>query len=251
MTALPADEQIWLHDDQEEDLVGTDWHQRAIDCLFDALQDVAEAAELPWHVGNQHALVARMRDGRFWRPCPDIMVHPQAGGEPREEMVVAKEGPPALVIEVISPTTWHYDVDDTQGKAAGYLAMGVSEYLLFDPLEAYLGAPCRGWRQSGGSVAAWLPDADGRYVSAALGVAFRPEGVFLRTYDPAGSRVPTREERRQEIARLLEEHQLLREERQLLRDAYQLIREEHELQSRQIADLRAEIERLRGSIEGR
>ncbi len=105
MTALPADDQIWLHDDQEEDLVGTDWHQRAIDCLFDALQDVAEAAGLPWHVGNQHTLLARMRDGRFWRPCPDIMVHPQAGSEPREEMVVSKEGPPALVIEVSRAST--------------------------------------------------------------------------------------------------------------------------------------------------
>jgi hypothetical protein len=73
MTAQPAAEQLWLHDDQEQDLVGTDWHQRAIDRLFDALQDLAEMACLPWHVGNQHTLVARMRDGRFWRPSPDII----------------------------------------------------------------------------------------------------------------------------------------------------------------------------------
>ena len=38
--------------DDQEDLVGTDWHQRAIDVLFDALMDLIEVARLPWHVGN-------------------------------------------------------------------------------------------------------------------------------------------------------------------------------------------------------
>ncbi len=229
MTAQPVTEDIWLHDDQEEDLVGTDWHQRAINCVFDALQDVAEAADLPWHVGNQHTLVARMRDGRIWRPCPDIMVHPRAGNEARAEMVTAVDGPPALVIEVVSPATWHYDVDDVQGKGAGYLALGVQEYLLFDPTEAYLHEPCRGWRQREGEVERWLPESGGRYESRELGVAFRPEGAFLRTYDRSGLLVPTREERRWAYARM---------------------QAEQERQAQQIALLRAELDRLRKRVEG-
>jgi Uma2 family endonuclease len=252
MTAQPAVEQIWLHDDQEEDLVGTDWHQRAIDGVFDALQDVAEVAGLPWHVGNQHTLVARMPDGRFWRPCPDIMVHPHAGSAPRAEMVVAADGPPALVIEVVSPTTWHYDVDDVQGKAAGYLALGVPEYLLFDPTGAYLRAPCRGWRQADGKVAGWLPDPGGWYRSAVLGIAFRPEGAFLRTYDPLGRLVPSREERRYESTRLqaeqerqVAENARLRaeQERQVAENAR--LRAEQERQAAEIASLRAALERAR------
>jgi len=89
VSAQPAIDRLWLHDDEEEDLVGSDWHQRAIVGVFDALQDVAEDAGLTWHVGNQHTLAARLPTGRAWRPCPDNMVHPRAGSDPREEMVVS------------------------------------------------------------------------------------------------------------------------------------------------------------------
>jgi hypothetical protein len=102
--------------------------------------------------------------------------------------------------------------------------MGVLEYLLFDPTGAYLGAPCRGWLLAGGSSTEWSPELDGRYVSTALGIAFRAEGVYPRTYDQAGELVPTREERRQENVRL---------------------RAEQERQSRENTRLRAELERLR------
>ena len=65
-----------LPDVLEEDLLGTDWHQRAIDVLFDALMDLAEVERLPWHVGNRLALVGWAPDGSSWRPSPDVMVHP-------------------------------------------------------------------------------------------------------------------------------------------------------------------------------
>jgi Uma2 family endonuclease len=224
MTAQPAIERLWLHDDQEEGLVGTDWHQYAIVCVFDALQDLARDAELPWHVGNQHTLVARLPNGKVWRPCPDIMVHPQAGRDLREEMNVSVDGPPSLVIEVVSPTTWRYDLDEVQGKPAGYLTIGVEECLLFDPLGTYLDPPCRGWRRRDGLVEEWLPDADGRYVSEALGVSFRPDEAFLRTYDLSGRLVPTRDELSSENAAL---------------------RAEQQRQAGEIAFLRAELERLR------
>lgn len=238
VTAQPAAARLWLHDDREEDLVGSDWHQRAIDCLFDALQDLAEEEDLPWHVGNQHTLAAYTPDGRVWRPCPDIMVHARAGRNAREEIVLAVEGPPALVIEVLSPTTWHYDADDVRGKAAGYMAIGVLEYLLFDPIGTYLDAQCKGWRQRDGSVEEWLPETDGRYVAASLGVSFRPEGVYLRTYDRSQVLVPTRDERRQDNARLRSERT-----RQLHENVR--LRSEQAKQAEEIALLRSELERLR------
>jgi hypothetical protein len=74
---------IWLHDDTEEDLVGADWHQEAIGGIVDALRDQAEISGLPWHVGDQLALVACNPDGTAWRPSPDVMAHPGGGPAPR------------------------------------------------------------------------------------------------------------------------------------------------------------------------
>src|SRR5579885_3495620 len=138
-----------LPDDTEEDLVGAAWHQNAIVRLYDSLVDLADQYSYRWHVGNQLTLVARMPDGTFWRPSPDIMVHPDAGSEPRKEMVVATDGLPALVVEVASESTWRYDVNDCDGKAAGYLTIGVREYLVFDPMGDYLPDQCKGWRRVG------------------------------------------------------------------------------------------------------
>jgi hypothetical protein len=107
-------------------------------------------------------------------------------------MSVERDGPPALAIEVASDTTWAYDIDDAAGKAAGYRAIGVHEYLVFDPTGAYLGAPCQAWRFAGGGQETWTAGADGRFVSETLGIAFRPEGVFLRVFDASGRSPPAR-----------------------------------------------------------
>ena len=61
---------------------------------------------------------------------------------------------------------------------------------MFDPLDAYIGGPCRGWRAVGGRIETWSPDADGRYASRTLGIALRPEGALLRVFDHAGLPVP-------------------------------------------------------------
>ena len=222
---------FWLPDDTEEDLVGADWHQYAIDALFDPLRDIADLAGLPWHVGNQLTLVG-WTPGGIWRPSPDIMVHPTAGPELREELSVKDEGPPALIVEVASPTTWKKDVNDVDGKAAGYLGLGVQEYLVFDPTGELLGTPCRGWQQSGGVVREWRPEPDGTYRSASLGIAFRPEGIFLRVFDQAGRPMPIREER-------------LRENASQAKEIAQRV-QENAAQAEEIATLRAELARLRG-----
>jgi Uma2 family endonuclease len=166
-----------LHDDSEEDLVGADWHQDAIGRIVDALRDHAEIAGLPWHVGNQLALAAWKPDRTSWRPSPDVMVHISGGPELREEMSARLDGLPALVIEVVSKSTWRYDQDVAQGKSWGYLTLGIPEFLLFDPSGEFLDTPCRGWRLTTGKPQAWRPDVEGRYQSA-LGTAFAPEGAI-------------------------------------------------------------------------
>jgi len=117
----PPEDTGWLHDDQEEDLVGAYWHQTAIRELSVSLRDIARTRCLPWHVGDQLALVVTRPHGALWRPSPDIMIHPEASPEERAEIVASVDGVPALIVEVTSPSTWEYDIDATGGEAGGYL----------------------------------------------------------------------------------------------------------------------------------
>jgi hypothetical protein len=190
---------IWLHDDTEEDLVGADWHQEAIVGSVDGLRDHAETEGLPWHVGNQLPLAARKPDGTRWRPSPDVMVHLTAGPAPREEMSLRADGLPALVIEVVSKSTWRYDQDLVHGKAWGYLALGIPELLLFDPSGEFLDPPCQGWRLEEGTPQPWRPDAEGRFHSA-LGVTFQVEGMRLRVLDNRMRPIPFRHEKTSAMA---------------------------------------------------
>ena len=225
MSAQRAIPSSWLHDDTEEDLVGADWHQQAIRALSDSLDDLAADLNLQWHVGDQLTLAGTKPDGTPWRPSPDITIYPSAGAAMRAEMVVSTDGVPALIIEVASPSTWQYDVDLQAGKAWGYLHLGVPNYLVFDPLGDLLDERCRGWQQHGGAVHAWRPRADGRYYAISLDVSFHPEGDLLRVYGPDGRPVAFNYEKAQRIRA---------QERDL------------RAQARRIADLEAELKRLRG-----
>ncbi len=200
----------WLHDDCEEDLVGADWHQSAIRELSTGLRNPALTRNLPWHVGDQLTLVATRPDGSVWRPCPDIMIHPAAGPEERAELAVSVNGVPTLIIEVASPSTWEYDVDLVGGKAWGYLQLGVSNYLVFDPRSDLLGEPCRGWQIESGMVHDWLPHADGRYYATGLSISFVPEVPLLRSFDRDGQPVPFTFETSRRIAELEAENATLR-----------------------------------------
>lgn len=207
----------WLPDDTEESIVGADWHQDAISSLRNGLRDVAREHGWPWHVGDQLTLVAWHPDGTTWRPKPDIMVHPQAGPLPRDEMNAATDGLPALIVEVASPSTYTSDVNVSppsrerrDAKGFEYLAWPLPEYLVFDPTEAYLPGQVRAWRTVEGRVQEWLRDADGQYRSHTLGVSFRPEGFFLRILDPAGKPIPFDHEKADTIARLEQENAALR-----------------------------------------
>ncbi len=230
----------WLPDDTEESIVGADWHQDAIRSLCNGLRDVARMNGLPWHVGDQLTLVAWHPDGTIWRPMPDIMVHPHARATPRDEMNAVTEGIPALIIEVASPTTYRSDVnvnppsgEHPRAKGYEYLAWPLPEYLVFDPTEAHLQGQVRAWQVIESRVREWQPDDAGRYQSRTLGVSFRPEGFFLRIFDPHGKPVPFDHEKAGAIARLE------RERAEAARRAEQAEQEN--------AALRAMIERLKRS----
>lgn len=211
-----------LPDDTEETLVGTSLHQGAITALYTSLTLCGPRRGLPWFVGNQLKVVVPRQGSRApYQPSPDNMVHPTLTSGSRSSLILAADGPPALVIEVASPATAvERDVDLTAptGKPRVYETIGVGEYLVFDPAGTILGTQVWARRASPRGFVPWEPEAGGRWASAALGIAFEPHGLLLRVYDQEGMLVPLIDE----LADLVEE------------------------QARRLAALEAEVRKLRG-----
>lgn len=211
-TAALGPEFDTLQDDTEETLVGTSLHQGAITALYTSLNLCGPRRGLPWFVGNQIKIVIPREGNKApYQPYPDILVHPTLTNASRSSLVLAVDGPPALVIEVASPATAvENDINLTSptGKPKVYETIGVTEYVVFDPAGDILGAQVWARRAGPHGFVPWEPDDDGRWRSAALGIALAPQGVLLRVYDQNGVLVPITDEladRVEEQARRLAE----------------------------------------------
>src|SRR6185437_4762735 len=146
-------------------------------------------------VGNQlTVIVPRLSGGPHYHPAPDVLVHPTLGPSPRQSLNVGVEGPPALIIEVTSPSTARerdLSPDPGRGKPALYAAMGVEEYIVFDPYGEFVPNQIRAWQRTvGGVFVPWEPAANGHWLSRALGVSFTPQSFLLRIYGPDGELLP-------------------------------------------------------------
>ena len=225
-----------LRDDDEETLVGNSLHQGAIVALYTSLVLCGPRRGLPWFVGNQLKLVIPRGSNRApYQPAPDILIHPTLATAWRDSLLLAVDGPPALIIEVASPATAAgRDVNLTapDGRPRAYEAAGVADSLAFDPAGDILGAQVWARRAGSRGYEPWEPDAAGRWASAALGISFEPHGVLLRVYDQAGRLVPTIDE--------LDAAATERDRRIVELDAVAAE------QDRRIAELEAEVRRLRG-----
>ncbi|HEY8600447.1 MAG TPA: Uma2 family endonuclease, partial [Thermomicrobiales bacterium] len=173
---------------------------------------------LPWFIGNQIKMIVPRQGSRApYMPSPDILVHPTLTNTSRTSLILATDGPPALVIEVASPSTaWSSDLNlaDPRGKPGAYEAIGIPEYIVFDPTAELLGDQLWARRLGPDGYEPWEPTTEGRWISRALGgIAFVPQGVLLRIYDQNGKLVPTSEE----MADLLDEREqrLAESERQI------------------------------------
>ncbi|MGH2410568.1 MAG: Uma2 family endonuclease [Chloroflexota bacterium] len=201
---LPTDSQtdmdvVYLRDDTEEDLVGSDLHQESIHTAHQGIKRVGRKRRLPWHVSNQLVVLMGKVSGKEWRPSPDIFVHTTAGSEPLTSLNVAIHGVPEFAIEVASQSSWEYDLEL---KRRMYGRVGVQEYLVYDPTGEFLGAQVRAWRATPRGFVLWRPEANGRWNSGVLDLSFRPEGMLLRVFDRDGSLVPTFDEQERRIAEL-------------------------------------------------
>lgn len=256
----------WPPDDTPESIVGTDRHQNAIidfyrglNQLAEALHDADLARPLPWQAIQQLLFLgARRRDGSSLTTYPDVVVLGHAIDDLQGSFRYDVDGPPLLVIEVLSPATGASDRDVTGGKGDVYARAGVREYLLVDVEGSILPQGMQGWRLENGRYAPWPPETDGRWHSREIAAVLGFDGPHPSVWSREGRRMQRgreveREQRLHaaELARQQEEIERQREEavrqgEEAARERALRIAAEAEVERQQ-----AEVERLRRLLDAR
>ena len=222
-----------LASDTEESVTGTQWHQEASSQLADMLRDVAARRAVTWGVCEWITLIGlQHEDGTSYDPMPDVMVlrQPLASGR-LASVRLDRVGAPLFIAEIASASTKGNDQGD---KRAAYAAIGVPEYIVFDPDSTLLPEPLMAWRLLEGVYAPWRPEADGWWYSASLNVSFRPGHPLMRVRDTDGvelapSGLVRRRARELELQLAAEQQRLAEEEgrRTALEDLLQRYRDQH------------------------
>jgi len=206
----------WPPDDTEESIVGTDLHQTTITNLRWGINEVARLQRIPgqpvpWKALSQITLLGCVRyDGSAYRTIPDVFVYPRPIDPNRGSVALEVDGPPVLIIEVLSESTYDVDLDLKRGKGYSYGRAGVREYLAIDPTHAFLASGIRAWRLVEGIYRPWEPDADGRWQSEEIAVAIGLERTLATVYTREGERQLREGEVAEELARLRGEVERMR-----------------------------------------
>jgi hypothetical protein len=178
---------LWPPDDSEESIVGVDRHQLDIISLRTGINEeahrMAGGGQVPWQAISQIMYIGcTRRDGSLYTVYPDVYVFLRPMDRTRGSYSLAQDGPPALIIEVASESTYEADLDPARGKGWSYAHAGVREYLVLDPTGQFVPDLGRGWRLMEGVYRPWEPDAAGRWRSSPIGVAFGVEDGLAAVY---------------------------------------------------------------------
>lgn len=107
----------------------------------------------------------------------------------RKSLSTMLDGPPLLIIEILSDATYESDLDLGAGKGFSYARAGVREYLTLDPTGEYLPEQGRGWRLAGGAYQLWPPEPTGRWQSREIPLEIGLEGPLVAVYTADGRRL--------------------------------------------------------------
>jgi Uma2 family endonuclease len=187
---------VWPPDDTEESIVGVDLHQRTILSSRLGINEAAllaaePGAQLPWYATDQVLLLGCLRpDGTAYRTMPDVFVFPHPIDPLQGSFSLAQDGPPVLIIEVLSESTYAWDLDLERGKGYSYARAGVQEYLTLDPTYQWLPGGGQGWRLVQGAYQPWERDEAGRWRCESIGVSIGLEGTMVTIHTHAGVAIP-------------------------------------------------------------
>ena len=234
----------WLLSDTEESVLGTEWHQETIGAFAEMLREVMRRYRVTWGVCEQIALQGLQHEsGTAYDPHPDLMVLARPLPDGNIASVSLDDfGAPLFVMEVASASTGKNDLGE---KRLAYEAIGVPEYIVYDPYGSVLRAPLRAWRLQSGAYVQWRPDVRGWWHSASLDMSFRATQPFLTIRDRDGRQVGLAREAREHGAHL---EQRLGEAEQARAEAEQARAEEarRRVEAEQArAELEEELRRLR------
>ena len=251
----------WPPDDTEESVMGTDFHQMTITNLRLGITEAAHTLAapgqpLPWHALSQTTISGFTHpDGSPYTTLPDVFVYRQPLDPNRGSLAIGLDGPPVLLVEVLSLTTYGWDLNMEKGKGYSYGAAGVQEYLTIDPLGSYLPERVRAWRLVEGVYQPWRPDRQGRWQSEQVALAIALEGTLAAVYAGDERRMlregEIEEERtglRAALARTRENTHAALEQARAEREQARVEREQARAE---IARQAEELERLRRLLEGR
>ena len=227
----------WPPDDTEESVVGTDFHQMTIINLRLGINEVARTLRrrrqpAPWQALSQTMVSGFAHsDGSRYTTLPDVFVYRQPIDQSRGSLAVGVDGPPVLVVEVLSDTTYEADLDLKEGKGYSYAAAGVVEYLTLDPTGRNLPERVRAWRLSQGVYRPWKAGEQGRWHSEVLALAIVIEEEFAAVYASGGRRMLREGEIEECREQAVEQARVERErlEAELLGKNEQLTRQAEEL----------------------
>ena len=203
----PPRAEAWPPDDTEESVLGTDLHQTTI---MNVRLGINEAAQIdlppgqpaPWRAFSQMALLGCVRpDGSDYRTYPDIFVYSRPIAATRGSLSVDIDGPPELIIEVLSEATYETDLNLSRGKGYSFAQAGVAEYLTLDITGQYVPEGIRAWRLTNGIYRPWEPEANGRWQSAKFAFAIGLEEGWGSIFTRDGRRIVREGEAEAALAR--------------------------------------------------
>ena len=185
----------WPPDDTEESILGIDLHQGTITNLRIGINEVAQLCKapgqsVPWKATTQLLFLGcKHPNGTLYRTLPDLFVFPRPIDPLRGTFTLRVDGPPLLIIEVLSPSTYKADLDLERGKPFSYAQAGVREYMTIDPTATYLAEGIRAWRLEDDRYQPWAAEGDGRFHSTSIEVAIGLEGIIAAVYTHQGRRM--------------------------------------------------------------
>lgn len=155
---------------------------------------------------------------------------------------------PQFIIELTSASTRRVDV---MRKRELYAALGVQEYFLYDPLSEYLRPPLQGMALRDGELQPMERDAEGGYLSRALGLRLTLIDGALQFVEPSSGAVLLGPIERAQAEAARAEAEAARADAEAARAEAEAARAEAEAASRAAAERRiADLEALLRDHEG-
>lgn len=185
----------WPPDDTEESVLSTDLHQLTITNLRLGINELAAlqtpaGGPVPWQASGQIIFGGfRRPDGSRYQVLPDVFVCRRPFDVRRKSLSTTLDGPPLMIIEILSDSTYETDLDLRAGKGFSYAQAGVREYLTLDPTGEYLPERGRGWRLESGAYRLWSPEPTGRWRSREIPMEIGLEGPLAAVHTLEGRRL--------------------------------------------------------------